>query len=252
MKKLLIVLIALMIPIMYSCEEADEILENLGLTDSEIVAGLKEALTIGTDTAVNIVSAVDGYYQDELIKILLPPEADIIVDNLNNPLLQALGLDQLIENVIYKINRAAEDAATGAAPIFWDAITSMTIMDGYNILHGEDTAATHYLRGQTYSGLQGLFAPVMQNSLEKDIVAGVSAQETWSTLTTNYNTVANSLPGQLAGLTPVNTDLGDWVTRKALDGLFMKVADEEIAIRNNLGHRVTDLLRRVFGSLGNG
>ena len=250
MKKILIVLVALMIPLMYSCEEADEILENLGLTDAEIVAGLKQALTIGSDTAVNIVSAVDGYYKDELIKILLPPEADIIVDNLDNPVLAGLGLDQLIEDVIFKINRAAEDAATGAAPIFWDAITNITISDGYDILHGEDTAATHFLRENTYSGLQQLFLPVLQESLEKDIVAGVSAQQTWSTLTDNYNVVANSVIGQLAGLTPVNTDLGDWVTRKALDGLFVKVADEEIAIRGNLDHQVTELLRRVFGSLG--
>jgi len=250
MKKILIVLVALMIPLMYSCEEADEILENIGLTDAEIVAGLKQALSIGTDTAVNIVSAVDGYYKDELIKILLPPEADIIVDNLDNPVLQGLGFDQMIEDVIFKINRAAEDAATGAAPIFWDAITNMTISDGFDILHGEDTAATHFLRENTYSGLQQLFLPVLQESLEKDIVAGVSAQETWSTLTDNYNVVANSLIGQLAGLTPVNTDLSNWVTRKALDGLFVKVADEEIAIRNDFGHRVTELLRRVFGSIG--
>ena len=158
MKKILIVLVALMIPFMYSCEEADEIIQNLGLTDTEIVAGLKEALTIGTDTAVNIVSKVDGYYKDELIKILLPPEADIIVDNLDKPILQGLGLDQLVENVIFKINRAAEDAANGAAPIFWDAITDMSIVDGYNILHGEDTAATHYLREHTYSGLT-IFLP---------------------------------------------------------------------------------------------
>ena len=101
MKKLFIVLVALMIPVFYSCEEADDFIENLGLTDAEIVAGLKQALNVGTDTAVNIVSQVDGYYKDELIKILLPPEADIIVDNLDNPLLQGLGLDQLIEDLIF-------------------------------------------------------------------------------------------------------------------------------------------------------
>ena len=250
MKKILIVLFALMIPLFYSCEEADEIIENLGLTDLEINAGLKEALTIATDTAVSIVSKVDGYYKDEIIKILLPPEADIIVDNLNNPLLQGLGFDQLIEDVIFKINRAAEDAATEAAPIFWGAITEITITDGYNILHGEDTAATHFLREHTFSELHQLFAPKMQNSLNKDIVAGVSAQETWSTLTGQYNTIANSIVGQLAGLEPVNTNLGEWVTTKALDGLFVKIADEEKAIREDPLARVTDLLRRVFGSIG--
>lgn len=252
MKKLLIVLFAFMIPLFYSCEKADEILETLGPTNAEIISGLKEALTIGTDTAVSIVSKVDGYYMDEIIKILLPPEADIIVDNLDNPVLQGLGLDLLVEDVILKINRAAEDAATEATPIFWDAIISMTITDGYNILHGEDTAATHYLRENTFEDLHTLFTPKLQNSLDKEIVAGVSAQETWNTLTGQYNTIANSIIGQAAGLEPVNTDLGDWVTTKALDGLFVKIADEEKAIREDPLARVTDLLRRVFGSLGGG
>jgi hypothetical protein len=250
MKKLVILLFAIMIPLMYSCEEADAIIENLGLSDAEIVSGLKEALTIGTDTSVSIVSKVDGYYKDDIIKILLPPEADIIIDNMNSPVLQALGLDQLIEDLILKINRAAEDAASGAKPIFWDAITGMTITDGYNILHGEDTAATHFLRENTFSGLHDLFAPVLQNSLDKDLVAGVSAQQAWNTMTGQYNDIANSLVGQLAGLSPVNTDLGSWVTTKALDGLFVKVAEEEKAIREDPLARVTDLLRRVFGSLG--
>jgi hypothetical protein len=252
MKKFFIVLSILMVPLFYSCEEADEIIESLGLTDTEIIAGLKEALTVGTDTAVSIVSKVDGYYKDELIKILLPPEADIIVDNLDNPLLQGLGLDLLVEDVILKINRAAEDAATEAAPVFWNAITGMTIADGYNILHGEDTAATHYLRVNTFGPLTQLYAPKMQTSLDKDIVGGVSAQDTWSTLTGEYNTIANSVVGQLAGLEPVNTDLGEWVTVKALDGLFVKIADEEKAIREDPLARVTALLERVFGSLDGG
>ena len=251
MKKIFLILLAVSMPFMYSCDEADDIIENIGLTDSEIIAGLKQALTVGTDTAVSIVSQFEGYYKDELIKILLPPEADIIVDNLNNPLLQGLGLDQFVEDIVFKINRAAEDAASDAAPIFWDAITDMTISDGYNILHGEDTAATSYLRQQTFNELFNLYAPKMQASLDKDIVAGVSAQETWNTLTGQYNTIANSLPGQIAGLQPVNTDLGEYVTRKGLDGLFVKIADEEIAIRQDPLARVTDLLRRVFGSLGN-
>jgi hypothetical protein len=250
MKKLVIVLFALMIPLFYSCEKAEEIIQDLGLSDSEIINGLKEALTIGTDTAVNIVSQVDGYYKDELIKILLPPEADFIMDNLDNPLLQGLGIDQMMEDVILKINRAAEDAATEATPIFWDAITDMTITDGYDILHGEDTSATHYLRQHTFGGLHDLFAPVLQTSLDKDIVSGVSAQETWNTVTGQYNTIANSIVGQLAGLEPVNTDLGSWVTTKALDGLFVKIADEEIAIREDPLARVTELLQRVFGSIG--
>lgn len=252
MKKGLIVLFALIIPFLYSCEEADDIIIDLGLTDAEIIAGLKEALTIGTDTAVNIVSKVDGYYKDEVIKIFLPPDADIIVDNLNHPLIQGLGLDTIVEDVIFKINRAAEDAAKDAAPVFWDAIIGMTIADGYNILHGTDTAATHYLKVNTFDELFNLYEPKMQTSLDKDIVAGVSAQDTWNTLTEQYNAVANSLPGQLAGLQPVTTDLGEYVTTKGLDGLFVKIAEEEKAIREDPLARVTDLLRRVFGSLGGG
>jgi hypothetical protein len=252
MKKPVIVLIALLMPLLYSCEKADDIIENTGLSDSEIIAGLKEALTIGTDTAVSIVAQLDGYYKDEIIKILLPPEADIIINNLNKPILQGIGLDLLVEDLVLKINRAAEDAAVGAAPIFRDAIFSMTISDGYNILHGEDTAATHYLRENTFNELFQLFAPVMQSSLDKDIVAGVSAQDTWSTLTGQYNAIANSLPGMVAGLEPVNTDLGEWVTAKGMNGLFVKIAEEEIAIRKDPLARVTDLLQRVFGSLGGG
>ncbi|MEN8225276.1 MAG: DUF4197 domain-containing protein [Bacteroidota bacterium] len=251
MKKILIVLMAIMIPLLYSCEETDQIIEDLGLTDAEIIAGLKEALTVGTDTAVGIVSQIDGYYKDEIIKILLPPEADIIVNNLNNPLFQGLGIDTLVEDVVLKINRAAEDAATDAAPIFWDAITGMTISDGYNILHGEDTAATHFLRENTFGDLFDLYAPRMQASLDKEIIAGLSAQATWNTLTEQYNTIANSLAGQLAGLEPVSTDLGEYVTTKGLNGLFVKIAEEEIAIREDPLARVTDLLQRVFGSIGN-
>jgi hypothetical protein len=249
MKRQLIILLALLIPVLYSCEEAEEIIENIGLSDSEIIAGLKESLQVGTDTAVSIVSQVDGYYKDELIKILLPPEADIIVNNLNNPLLQGIGLDQLVEDIVFKINRAAEDAAKDAGPIFWDAITGMTITDGYNILHGEDTAATHYLRENTFDQLFQLYAPKMQNSLDKDIVAGVSAQDAWDSMIGQYNTIANSLVGQAAGLQAVNTNLGDYVTRKGLNGLFVKVADEEKAIRHDPLARVTALLQRVFGSL---
>ncbi|MBU2650372.1 MAG: DUF4197 domain-containing protein [Bacteroidetes bacterium] len=249
MKKI-ILLIFLSALILSSCEETEEILQNTGLSNEEIVLGLKQALTVATDTSVSIVSKVDGYYMDPVIKILLPPEADIIVENINNPLLSGLGLDLLVEDVILKINRAAEEAAKDAVPIFLDAITGMTITDAYNILHGNDTAATHYLRESTYLALFGLYEPVLQASLDKPIIGNVSAQSTWNTLTDEYNAIANTMIGQLAGLQPVNTDLGEYVTHKGLDGLFVKIADEEAEIRHNLSDRVTDLLRRVFGSLG--
>ncbi|MCB0806609.1 MAG: DUF4197 domain-containing protein [Bacteroidales bacterium] len=241
---------ALLISLLFfsSCEEDDSIFNSpLPLTEEEVVQGLKQALTIGTDTAVSIVSKVNGYYQDELIKIYLPPEADIIVENADNPLLQAIGVDSFIEDMVLKLNRAAEDAANEATPIFINAITSMTIQDGFAILNGEDTAATHYLRDKTYSELQAAFQPKIGASLDKPIVAGVSASTTWTTFTDSYNEVATSFLGQLAGLEPVDTQLDAWVTKKGLNGLFIKVADEEKDIRTDVTARVTDLLEKVFG-----
>ncbi len=233
-----------------SCEETGDvidILSDIPLTEEEVIEGLKEALTVGTDTAVTTVSLVNGYFLDELIKIYLPPEADIIIENVDNPLLSAIGVDTFIEDMVLKLNRAAEDAATEATPIFIDAITEMTIEDAFGILNGSDTSATHYLREKTFIALQDAFQPKIATSLNKPIVAGVSAAETWTTFTTLYNDIANSLVGQLAGLTVVNTELDAYVTTKGLHGLFVKVADEEQAIRTDPLARVTDILERVFG-----
>lgn len=233
-----------------SCDNTDEIIDiiqNPPLTEAEVVAGLKSALTIGTDTAVSIVSKVNGYYLDELIKIYLPPEADIIVDNADNPLLAAIGMQDLIDDIILKMNRAAEDAATEAIPIFVDAITAMTIQEAFNILDGADTSATHYLRENTYGDLKSTFQPKIASSLDKPLVGGISAKETWASVTGLYNEVANSIAGQLAGLTPVNTELDEHVTVKALDGLFVKVGDEEKDIRTDPLARVNDILKKVFG-----
>ncbi|MCD4736131.1 MAG: DUF4197 domain-containing protein [Bacteroidales bacterium] len=246
MKQIKFLLIGLLALFIISCDESDDIIkiiENPPLTEEEVVAGLKEALVVGTDTAVSIVSEIDGYYMDELIRILMPPDADIIMENIDDPLLQAIGIDNLVEDVVLLMNRAAEDAATEAIPIFVDAVTSMTIQDAFNILNGEDTAATHYLRENTYTELQSAFQPKIGTSLEKPLVGGVSADEAWSTLTTAYNNVAQFIPGW----NQVNTELDEYVTRKALDGLFVKVAEEEIDIREDPLARVTDLLKRVFG-----
>jgi len=247
MKKLAIILSVILIPIFFSCEKISDVIEESGLTNEEIIQGLKEALRVGTDTAVSIVSQLDGYYGDPIIKILLPPEADIIVNNANSPLLTAIGVSQMIDDVILSINRSAEDAATEAASIFINAISSMTISDGLSILNGSDSAATHYLRITTNSDLHNLFKPKMQTSLNKPIVGGTSAQDTWTSLTNQYNSVANTLAGQLAGLTPVTTQLDDFITSKALDGLYIKIAEEEKDIRNNPIARINDILKKVFG-----
>lgn len=235
-----------------SCEESGDIVDiltNTPLTEAEVIEGLKEALEIGTDTAVSTVSQLNGYLLDEVIKIYLPPEADIIVENINNPLLAAIGVDVFIEDMVLKLNRAAEDAAKEATPIFVDAITEMTIQDAFDILNGADTSATHYLREKTFINLKEAFQPKIATSLNKPIVAGISAAETWTSFTTLYNDIANSLVGQLAGLTPVNTQLDEYVTVKGLHGVFVKVADEEKAIRTDPFARVTDILERVFGGI---
>jgi hypothetical protein len=219
---------------------------NTGLTNAQVIEGLKSALIVGTDTSVAKVSKVNGYYGDAIIKIFLPPDANVMLEYLS----YIPGGDQLVQDVILRINRAAEDAAVKATPIFVDAVTSMTITDAFNILHGDDTAATHYLRQTTWTSLYQLFQPDINTSLDKPLVAGVSANESWNTLTTAYNdNVVNTIVGQIAGLTPVTTGLSNYSTGRALDGLFYKIGEEEKDIRNDPAARINDILKQVFGSL---
>ncbi|WP_028980405.1 DUF4197 domain-containing protein [Sporocytophaga myxococcoides] len=225
--------------------------EDLGidpsLSQDEVVEGLKEALRVGTDTSVTMLNKTDGYFKDQAVKILLPPEILMIQNNLN-----ALGISAvtqpLIDQLVLKINRSAEDAASEAKPIFVNAITNMTITDGLSILNGSDSSATSYLRTNTYSDLKGLFAPKIDNSLNKPLVGNVSAASTYKQIVDKYNEAAN-LYNQIPFGTKyniVNPSLGDYVTGKALSGLFIKVADEEKAIRTDPVARVTDILKKVF------
>ena len=215
------------------------------LTEGDVADGLKEALKVGTNNSVDLLSIEDGFLGDELLKIVLPPEADIITDNLS----MIPGGDKLVEDVVLRLNRAAEDAVTEAAPIFVGAITSMTITDAFNILKGADNAATHYLKDKTFSELKGLFQPKVTNSLDKKLIGNISTNESWSFLKDKYNSVAKSLVGQVAGLQSIDISLDEYVTLKALDGLFVKVADEEKEIREDPLARVTPLLKKVFGEL---
>lgn len=215
------------------------------LTEGDIVGGLKEALTIGAKNAASRLAAQDGYWGDPAVRIPLPDEAKVIVDNIG----RIPGGQQLLDDVILRINRAAEDAAREVAPIFVSSVTQMTISDGYNILHGADNAATVYLRNTTWNDLYSLYKPKISTSTGKEIVAGISAGEAWSTLTQKWNSVANSVAGRLAGFNPVTTDLDDFLTRKALDGVFLKIEGEELKIRKEVSARVTPLLREVFGTL---
>jgi hypothetical protein len=158
------------------------------------------------------------------------------------------GLDKLIEDVILQINRAAEDAARQAAPIFVSAITSMTIGDAWGILNGADTSATSYLREKTFLQLVNLYRPSVGTSLDKPIVSGVSANQSWNQLTKKWNQFAGSVAGKLLSVKPINYTLDEYVTRQALRGLFIKVADQEKLIRTDINARTSDLLRKVFGS----
>ena len=232
------------------CAELVKILETAGpatLTEAEVARALKEALTVGADNSARILAAENGYYGDELVKILLPEEAKIIVDNIS----RIPGGQALVEDVILRINRAAEDAAKEIAPIFISSVRQMTINDAFNILNGSDNAATEYLRRTTYNELYNLYKPKIQASTEKDIVGNVSLKDSWESLTGKWNSIANTIAGRLANLEPVNTDLDDYLTDKALSGVFLKVEGEEQKIRNEVSARVTPLLQKVFGSLDN-
>jgi hypothetical protein len=151
----------------------------------------------------------------------------------------------MVEDVIKSINLSAEDAAKEAKPIFVDAVTNLTITDGMNILKGADDAATQYLKTNTYTQLKGVFAPKIDASLSKPLFTkGVSAKSLYKNLVDAYNLIA-----PIIGKPIVNSDLTDFVTGKALDGLFKKVADEEYKIRKDPIARVTDILRKVFSTL---
>lgn len=249
MKKTILPLVLALSLLMNSCAELMTALQTVTgdtpLTEAEVREGLKEALIRGARISAEKLAAQNGYYGDELIKIYLPEEASIIVDNIS----KIPGGQQLVEDVILRINRAAEDAAKEAAPIFINSIRQMTVRDAFGILNGEDDAATQYLIRTTYDELFNLYSPKIQRSVDKDIVGNISTQDSWDALTEQWNKFASSLAGRLAGVHTVETNLGDYLTRKALDGMFVKVAEEELKIREDVSARVTPILQKVFGSL---
>jgi hypothetical protein len=255
MKTLKYLLIAFIGLTFLACEELNTFLdeETDKLTEQEVVEGLKTALLVGTDTAVSITSKTNGYYQDEVIKILLPQEVQEAESYIRN-----LGLGGQLDDFILSMNRAAEDAADEAGPIFSNAITDLSISDGWDILNGinpaeggskksfDSTAATNYLRSTTYSSLYGAFQPKIKNSLDKKLIGDYSTNKIWNDITTTYNSAAT-----LAGWDQIETELDVYVTEKGLDGLFIKVGKEEKAIRNDpwawAETKVGNILERVFG-----
>jgi hypothetical protein len=232
-----------------SCSELMQIAKQAAgtgqLTQTEVIAGLKEALVVGVKKSVERLGVTDGYYRDQAVKIFLPPEADIIVENIG----RIPGGQGLLDDVLLRINRAAEDAVSEAGPIFVNSITSMNINDAMGILKGENNAATQYLQRTTYDQLFNLYQPKIQASLDKKLVGNVSTTQSWNMLIQRYNEVARSMVGQVAGLKPVDVKLDEYLTGKGLDGLFLKIEAEEQLIRKDPAARVTDLLKRVFGSV---
>jgi len=195
----------------------------------EISNGLKQALEIGTSAGADRLSAKDGFFGNMAIKILFPTEAQKVEKTL-----RSVGLNSLADNVILSLNRAAEDAAKEAKPIFVSAIKQMTITDATNILLGNKDAATSYFKRVTTAQLMEKFSPVISNSLSK-----VGATKYWTDAAAAYN--------KIPLVKPVNTNLTQYVAEKAIEGMFVQVAQEELKIRNNISARSTGLLQKVFG-----
>ncbi len=215
-----------------ACAELQNVINELpqgrGLSNADMAAGLRQALDFGIDKQVTKLTQKDGFYKNELVKILLPEELRK-VDNA----LRKIGLSSLADEGIKALNRAAEDAVKEATPIFVNAVKDITFNDAKTILLGEDNAATTYLTSKTQTALYDKFKPVISNSFSK-----VGADQIWTNLITKYN--------NLPLTNDVNPDLTDYVTTEALEGVYTMIAVEEKEIRNKVSSRTTDLLKKVF------
>ncbi|RKF04496.1 uncharacterized protein DUF4197 [Tenacibaculum lutimaris] len=229
MKKITVFFIALTF---IGCAELQKVVNQLPqggvLTQEQIGNGLRQALDNGIQHQVTKLTATDGFYKNDLVKILLPEELQAVDKGL-----RSIGLGNLADEGLKAINRTAEDAVKTATPIFVNAVKEITFADAKNILLGADNAATSYLEGKTTTALYSEFNPVIKNSFAK-----VGADKIWSNLISKYN----SIPF----VKKVNPDLTDYVTTEALEGVFTMIAVEEKGIRNKVGLRDTALLRQVF------
>ena len=201
------------------------------LSETDIINGLKEALTKSSKIASDALNKTDGYNGNPLIRIPFPTELTKMETTLRE-----LGLGKEVDKFVLSLNRSAEQAAVEAAPIFANAITQMNFTDATSILKGSDTAATAYLRKVTYSPLTTAFTPHIKNALDKNFVASQ-----WANLSGIYNKMPTTK-------TKVNTDIVAFTTGKALQGLFTEVAGEEAKIRKDPLAQTSDLLKKVFGS----
>ncbi|MBN1578300.1 MAG: DUF4197 domain-containing protein [Chitinispirillaceae bacterium] len=282
MKKIFAILCGLAVLTLVVCLSCDldsifgdtvSIGDDSELTEAEVISGLKEALSVGIDTASVHLNAVGGYLLNEAIKILLPEDVKTAlsyVENFSSKIslitgaLALAGIDifdfsafnGMRDSLMVSMNRASEKAAPLSVSIFKDAITGMTIRDGFGILKGDSVAATKYLKIKTFDPLTGVFEPFVDSTL-----ALVGAQVLWQNLSTNYNSMAlfyKEIPQNLLDIISLpslpfdtlSTDLALYTTQKALDGLFYTVGEQETLIRKDPLARITEILRKVFGSLG--
>ena len=217
-----------------ACAELQQVVDSLpqGTSDvlgnADIAAGLREALDKGIDKQVTKLTTEDGFFKNELVKIVLPEELQKV-----DTALRKIGLSSLADEGLKVLNRAAEDAVSEATPIFINAVKDITFDDAKNILLGEDNAATSYLTSKTQTELYNKFKPVINNSFSK-----VGADQIWSNLITKYNNIPLT--------NNVNPDLTDYVTQEALKGVYTMIAVEEKEIRTKVSSRSTDLLKKVF------
>ena len=230
MKKVVFSLVAFGL---FGCAEMQQVMDQLPqgtgvLSQAEIGNGLKEALNNGITKQVSKLTATDGFFKNEAVKILLPEELQTV-----DKKLRQIGMGKLADEGLKVINRAAEDAVKEATPIFVDAVKQMTFTDAKNILLGNDSSATTYLQNTTSTALYAKFNPVIKNSYTK-----VGADKIWSQIITKYNSIPL--------VTKVNPDLTDYTTNKAMEGVFKMIAVEEKDIRTNLSSRSSDLLKKVF------
>ena len=215
---------------LFSCAELQQVVNTLpNQMDSATIAnGLRQALDKGIDKQVTKLTKENGFYNNQMVKILLPQELRKVDQTLRD-----IGLGSLADEGLKLLNSAAEDAVKEATPIFVEAVKDITFTDAKNILLGPDNAATSYLEQRTASALYSKFNPVIKNSFAK-----VGAEQIWSNIINRYNAVPF--------VTKVNPDLTDYVTQEALKGVYTMIAVEEKEIRNNVSARTTTLLRNVF------
>lgn len=217
---------------LFGCNELQQVVNQLpqggALGNDEIANGLKQALDFGIEKQVSKLSSEDGFFKNELVKILLPQELRKVDKTLRD-----IGLGKLADEGLKILNNAAEDAVGEATPIFVDAVKNMSFTDAKNILLGADNAATTYLEQQTNTKLYSKFNPIIEQSFKK-----VGADQVWKNLITKYNTLPLTKD--------VNPDLTEYVTQEALKGVYTMIAVEEKEIRTKASSRTTDLLKRVF------